>query len=110
MQTSPIVEFLVRNVHTTVGMRHVVHLKLSGEHPPEVQEAVIIRESNGECAAMLNIRRTGGVTSLTIPFAPCRDLDLREVESLEGEWAKLLDDPAYERLLDDLQQLSRSME
>lgn len=91
-------------------MRHVVHLKLSGEYPPEVQEAVIIQESNGECAAMLSLRRTGGVTSLTIPFAPCRELDLKEAASLTGEWVDVLKNPAYERLLDDLQQLSRSME
>ena len=59
---------------------------------------------------MLRIRRAGGVISLTIPFAPCRELDLRKAASLKGEWADVLKNPAYERLLDDLQQLSRSME
>ena len=92
-------------------MRQIVHLKLSAEYPPEVREAAVVREEGGKCSALLKLKSPQGLVEWIIPFAPCADLDPAAVASGPGEpLADRLTDPAYQRLMDALRRLFRSME
>ncbi len=92
-------------------MRQIVHLKLSTQFPPEVQEAAVLRDEEGQCSALLKIRRPGGSVDLVLPFAPCADLNPALMAAgNDNDLVERLYEPAYQRLMDALRQLSRSME
>jgi hypothetical protein len=91
-------------------VRQIVHLKLSAVFPAEVREAAILREEHGLCCALIQIHASGGVRELRVPFASCGDLDPARAEPADGELESLFARPAYQRLLDALRRLSRSME
>ena len=77
-------------------VRRIVHLKLSPDFPPEVQEAVVVRDETGECSGLVRSRGGSGVVEQRV--------------SLKSETVNWPATPAYGRLLDALRQLSRSME
>jgi hypothetical protein len=92
-------------------VRQIVHLKLSTEFPPEVQEAAVLRDEEGQCSALLKIKRSEGTIDLILPFAPCADLDPALMAAgNDKDLVERLYEPAYQRLMDALRQLSRSME
>lgn len=91
-------------------MRQIVHLKLSPEFPPEVQEAALVRQDNGGCQVLIRWRRDGGTVDVTVPLAPCGQWEPAATVSGEALDAGWRESPAYRKLMDALKRLSRSME
>lgn len=94
----------------TIGVRQIVHLKLSPEFPPEVQEAALVRQDDGGCQALIRLRKDGGTVEVTVPLAPCGQWEPAAAVpegKLDVGWRQ---SPPYQRLMDALKRLSRSME
>jgi hypothetical protein len=83
-------------------MRQMVHLKLRGDYPAEIQEAAVIQDDAGRQCAWLKVTSPEGVREFSAPLGEQGEPDLSYVPAYF--WS-----PAYHRLRRDLQQLARSL-
>jgi hypothetical protein len=88
----------------------MVHLKLRGDYPAEIQEAAVIQDDSGRRYTWLKVALPQGTRRFSVPLGVEGEPDVTCVPpSLREEFQQRFRSPAYHRLRRDLQQLARSL-
>jgi hypothetical protein len=86
----------------------MVHLKLTGDHPPEIQEVAVMRDASGRKTVCCTAEFPQGTVALTVSVPPGGMSDPLSLGGLLAE--RLHSAVPYEALRRDLRELVRSLE
>jgi len=88
-------------------VQRIVHLKLSGNYPPEVREVAVIQDADGMRTVCCTLEFPQARLAFAVKVLPG---EKRDPLGIGGSLARRLLSPAYANLRGELRKLIRSME